>query len=253
MNSERKKMLLAMGLALAAGLLSWLWLRSQEQLLLRRSHARRVLAAAKYIPAYTRLDEGSIVWREIPDEYLSKGAIEKADEALDMLTLAPLSAGEPVLFNKLARASQSLAAAVPEGLRALSLGVDAVSGVAGLIRPGDRVDVLYLNAEGEGRSMAATLFQCVRVLAVGSQYAPDEKGPAEGGSTVTLALSPGDSEIALFAQSHGRLQLSLRASGDRETEALRTADFSSVLSRISSSPMGKPEASIQIIRGGDKP
>jgi pilus assembly protein CpaB len=209
-----------------------------------------VLAASRYIPAYTRLDPASLAWREIPAEYLPKGSLDKLEDAVDMLTLAPLSQGEPVLFNKLAHASQSLAAAVPEGLRAFSLGVDAVSGVSGLLRPGDRVDVLLLSGESDHRAMAATLFQAAAVLAVGSQYAPDDKGQAEGGSTVTLALSPQDCEIALFAQSKGRLQLSLRATGDRETRDLRSVDFSAVLARLGSSPGRRPGGSVEIIRGG---
>jgi len=252
MDPNRKKILLALGLALAAALLSWLWLDAKERELLRRGQPRRVLAASRYIPAYTRLDPASLAWREIPAEYLPKGSLDKMEDAVDMLTLAPLSQGEPVLFNKLAHASQSLAAAVPEGLRAFSLGVDAVSGVSGLLRPGDRVDILLMAGESEARSMASTLFQSVAVLAVGSQYAPDEKGPAEGGSTVTLALSPQDCEIALFAQSRGRLQLSLRATGDRETQELKSVDFAAVLSRLGSSAGRHAGGGVEIIRGSSE-
>lgn len=251
MDPAKRKLIIATVLALAAAAACWLWLSSRERALLLRAKPRRVLAAARYVPAYTRLDEGHLAFREVPEEYLAKGALERMDDAVGLVTLAPLSANEPVLFNKLARQSQSLAAAVPEGRRAFSVAVDPVSGVSGLVRPGDLVDVLLLADEGSGgRPMAATLFQAVRVVAVGARYAVDDKAETEGGGTVSLALTPQECEVALFAASRGRLHLTLRPTGDREVEPLKAVDYAAVLARVSQGEPRKVERGVEIIRGG---
>jgi pilus assembly protein CpaB len=157
-----------------------------------------------------------------------------------------------VLFNKLARSSQSLASAVPEGRRAYSLAVDPVSGVSGLVRPGDHVDVLLLTGDDGTKAMAATLFQGVQVLAVGGQYAVDEKGPAEGGNTVSLALTPHECEVALFAQSRGRLHLTLRPTGDDQNVELAAADYSAVLAKVTSGETRRRSSGVEIIKGSSR-
>jgi pilus assembly protein CpaB len=248
----RKKALIAMAAALLAAGLSWYFLDARERDLLRRSKPRKIITAAHYLPAYTRLEPKDLQWREVPEEYLPKGALESAEEALGLVTLAPHASGEWVLFNKLARGSQSLAAAIPEGQRAFTLGIDPISGVSGLLRPGDIVDVLLLNEEGSGgRSMAATLLQAVRVLAVGTQFAVDEKSGADSAATATLALSPEECELLLFAASRGRLHLTLRSPADRSALSLKCADYQTVLGRISlgERPTGN---GVEIIRGSTR-
>jgi pilus assembly protein CpaB len=202
---------------LAAGA-GWIFLQAREQALLHRAGEREVLVAARYVPAYTHLNGSWLASRKIPSEFLSKGTLDRLEDLQDLTTLAPFNAGEPILFNKLAHSSQSLAAAVPEGKRAFTLGVDAMSGVAGLVRPGDLVDVLTLNAtEKSGPTGGAVmLFQAIQVLAAGSQYSDVDKILPESVNTVTLALNPREVQTALAAQARGRLQLALRPSGDTE-------------------------------------
>jgi pilus assembly protein CpaB len=248
-------MLISLALGLLAAALGFLYLDSRETQLLRRSKELDVMVASRYIPAYTRLDEDWVSFRKIPSDYVPQGAVLEASEINGKLTLAPLAKGEPVLFNKLVRSSLSLAAAVPEGRRAFSLAVDAVSGVSGLLRPGDVVDVLLLT-EGEeknGRAMAATLFQLVRVLAVGSLYDQEElKGKErEGFSTVTLALSPQECEVLLYAQNRGKIHLTLRSPEDKQMADLKSANYASILARLKAPGEGKAQV-VEIIRGSDK-
>src|ERR1041385_8522401 len=142
MDPVRSKLVASLSLAaLAAGTL-WIYLRQEERSLLHRAQEVPVVMASRYIPAYTRLDEARLEIRSMPDEYVPKAAARRAEDLKDLVTLAPFNAREPILLNKVARSTQSLAAAIPEGMRAMSLAVDAVSGVAGLVRPGDLVDVL---------------------------------------------------------------------------------------------------------------
>ncbi|HEX7876136.1 MAG TPA: Flp pilus assembly protein CpaB [Sphingobium sp.] len=128
-----------------------------------------------------------------------------------------------------------LAIRVPMGMRAISIDTTAEIAVAGLVRPGDRVDVQVVypgadaisGARGAGRSRAQTLLQMVQVLAVGEavvgaqQQASGE--PAPPARTVTLALSPEQVSTLSLAKSTGALTLSLRNPADGDQLALTTA------------------------------
>lgn len=122
---------------------------------------------------------------------------------------------------------EKLAIRVPVGMRAISIDTTAEIAVAGLVRPGDRVDVQVVypgadaisGARGAGRSRAQTLLQMVQVLAVGdavlgAQAASGNNGqmsaPPPPARTVTLALSPEQVSLLSLAKSTGALTLSLR-------------------------------------------
>lgn len=121
---------------------------------------------------------------------------------------------------------EKLAIRVPVGMRAISIDTTAEIAVAGLVRPGDRVDVQVVypgadaisGARGAGRSQAQTLLQMVQVLAVGDAVLGAQSGSAKDqlsappppARTVTLALSPEQVSLLSLAKSTGALTLSLR-------------------------------------------
>nr|WP_099185155.1 Flp pilus assembly protein CpaB [Sphingobium fuliginis] len=124
-------------------------------------------------------------------------------------------------------AETKLAIRVPIGMRAVSIDTTAEIAVAGLVRPGDRVDVQVIypgadaisGARGMGRSRAETLLQMVQVLAVGElvvganqKTGPDgqQSTPQPPARTVTLALTPEQVSTLSLAKSTGGLYLSLR-------------------------------------------
>ncbi|MBT9169054.1 MAG: hypothetical protein DDT19_02406 [Syntrophomonadaceae bacterium] len=132
---------------------------------------------------------------------------------------------------------------VPDGKRALTIPVDAVTGVADLIRPGNKVDVLVtLEAEYGAPAKTVTLFQNVLVLAVrdqiiGAQKLPDdfaaaqaEMGamPAEVTPTVTLSLTPGEAQSLSHALGAGVVRLSVRGLDDNATAAITPSMRSSL-------------------------
>lgn len=229
----KSKFLASFGVALLAGILAWLYLNGRENDLLRRGHLVRVIAARRYLSAYSRIKAGDLEWREMPAEYVVKGYVLADTDAVDQLALVAFNADEPLTYNKISSGSASLSNSVPEGLRALSIPVDRVSGIAGLVRPGDFVDVLYLEGRGKPGAEVATLFQGVKVLAAGSMFSEHQEKEDPGGS-VTLALSPQDAQLAMLAVSLGSLQLALRSIGDSRllpTGALRAADLAGHLLR----------------------
>ena len=135
-------------------------------------------------------------------------------------------------------AEAKLAIRVPMGLRAVSIDTTAEIAVAGLVRPGDRVDVQVVypgadavsGARGAGRSRAQTLLQMVQVLAVGDAIVgagpPPQGQPADPqppARTITMALTPEQVSILSLARNIGSLTLSLRNPADGEQLATAAA------------------------------
>jgi pilus assembly protein CpaB len=140
-----------------------------------------------------------------------------------------IAAGEVVLVRDLLRPGEHgfLAAVLSPGMRAVTIGVDAITGSAGLIWPGDHVDVLLtheLNEPGRpvGQRVAAeTVLADVRVIAIDQQLVQGAApGAADGkaATTVTLEVTPRQSEQVSVATRLGRLSLVVRAARSSETE-----------------------------------
>jgi pilus assembly protein CpaB len=240
MEPEKKRLAAALGLALFAAALAWTYLYVRERQLLSSAEELKVLVAKRYIPANTRLEGGALAWQRIPRAFVPKGAITDAGTALGLQTLVPFNQGEPVLYNKLAEQGQALAASVPEGKRAVSLPVNAVSGVSGLLRPGDHVDAMLLYGQGPA-SQAGLLLQDINVLAVGSDTDGHENRERAAG-TITLALSPEEAAVALVAVAQGQLHLALRATGDARVASIGRSGWADVLKRIERPSLASPEA-----------
>jgi pilus assembly protein CpaB len=215
MDALRSKSFISLGLGLLAGAIAWTYLNHKEVQLLRRGKMIEVIAANSYLPAYTRLQPRHLLRKQLPAEYVTKGTVLESSEVLGQMTLVPFNSEETFTYNKLAKNGQSLANAVPEGRRAFTVGVDKARGVNGLLRPGDLVDVLFLSQQDKNpnNAMASTLLQNIQVLAAGDLYT-DLADKNETGGTVTLALTPEESELTLLALSRGILHLSLRSNED---------------------------------------
>lgn len=231
MTPDRKRLLFALALAAAAALLGFGWLFLEERQLLHQGQELKVLVAKRYLPAYTRLEAKDLAWMKLPRAFAPTGVVTEASSVLGLQTLVPFSPEEPLIFNKLALGEQALAASVPEGKRAVSLAVNAVTGLSGLLKAGDHVDVLLLHGQGPA-AQAGLLIQDAPVLAVGSNLTRNEGTRNEATGTVTLALSLEDASLALAATANGMLQLALRASGDSRPAASSRTGFNDALRRL---------------------
>ncbi len=206
----------------------------KEQALLRDyKDPIKLIVAAKDLPPGTPLDAGHLAQASVPEKFVQPYAARTPRDVLGLVTIAPLAQGEQILMNKLRRADEvardaTLAGMTPKGTRAVTIGVDAITGVGGFVRPGDDVDVLWtLKLPGttpqDGQVVMLTLFQNVPVLAVGGQMvgrpaaAAGQAAPRD--YTVTLALTPQETAFLLFAREQGRIQLSLRPKQEETGQA----------------------------------
>jgi pilus assembly protein CpaB len=134
--------------------------------------------------------------------------------------ITPLAENEPVLESKLApkEAGAGLSATIPEGMRALSVGVNDVVSVAGFVTPGTAVDVLVTGrAVGGGAgsdNITRTILENVRVLASGQKIEQDRDGKPQTVAVITLLVSPDDATKLAMASTEGKIQLALRNTVD---------------------------------------
>lgn len=183
-----------------------------------------VLVARDAIPAGSFLTPTSLAWQEWPDvplpaSYVLRGEATAEDFA-GAVARRDLAAGEPITTEVLVRPGERgfLAAVLEPGMRAISIAIDEATGNAGLVFPGDRVDVVLtqrLDRGGERVAASEVVVQGVRVLAVGQRLSPAAAGDrAEEASrvrTATLEVTPEDAKRIALAQQLGVLVLSLRS------------------------------------------
>ncbi|MGE0310605.1 MAG: Flp pilus assembly protein CpaB [Lautropia sp.] len=192
--------------------------------------ARRDLRAGDLVNADT------MAVRSVPRTYAMHGAVRPAQfEAFDGARLAaPLAAGEQLLGALVAgRDAASFSARLKPGIRALTLAVDEINSISGMLQPGDRVD-LYFSARAPGGARAAAgettvpLQQNLLVLATGRQVRPggdDRSQGARAYSSVTVALPPQAAQRLVVAQRTGRLTAVLRHPEDRLVQDAASMDL----------------------------
>src|SRR5437867_8415323 len=152
---------------------------------------------------------------EWPANALPAEAINDPKDAVGRGLIMPVIQNEPILPMKLSskEAGAGLPPAIPPGLRALSVRVNEVIGVAGYVLPGTRVDVLCtISPTGKQDDMTSkVVLTNVQVLAAGTKIERDtDKGKPVAVSVVTLLVDPEESERLTLAATEGKIQLALR-------------------------------------------
>lgn len=207
----------------------------------------QVLVATKDIPNGAIIDSDSAEISVVPEQYRQPQAVSSLDRILGMMTVAPIAKNEQITLTKLAQPRQSggLAEGTPVGKRAITISVDNIASVGGMIKPGDYVDIISLvpvptqTPDGKQVNQVAVmpLFQNVLVLAVGQDIGMvrrpsaggryvQEEGKKEGVSPlITVALSPQESNLIAFVQEQGKIRFTLRSPADSRIESTQPASW----------------------------
>ena len=190
-----------------------------------------VLVAATNMDVGTALRPEDLRAIEWPAKSVPEGAFHKPEEIVGRGLIQPVVAFEPILPAKLAsaEAGAGLPPVIPEGMRALSVRVNDVIGVAGYVLPGTRVDVLVTVSPTEKRDdmTSKLILSNVQVLTAGTRIERDEeKDKPVSVSVVTLLVDPMQAERLTLASTEGKIQLALRNPMDKtapETLGVRPA------------------------------
>ncbi len=204
-----------------------------------------VVVAARPLAIGTQLTAQDLKVVAWPSSSLVPGAITDVKDALNHGLLTAVMQNEPVTSNKLAslESGAGLPPAIPPGMRAMSVRVNDVIGVAGFIAPGSRVDVVVTIRRTQD-SMTRTAASNVQVLTAGTrkdQEKPvvDDRENRSGETVVTLMVSPRDAERIALAQSEGQIMLVLRNPLDNEptvTEGVKTTSLLGATEAPASAP-----------------
>ncbi len=124
--------------------------------------------------------------------------------------------GEPIIKDKVVRAGQGgyMSVVLDPGMRAMTVSVNADSGVAGFIQPGDRADLIQAVSDTSKGGATQTILSNVRVLAVDQTTTPAANGKTITGSTITLEVPHQLTELVAEAKAKGGLSLDLRSYAD---------------------------------------
>lgn len=213
----------------------------------------RIAVAAVPLNYGAELTRDRVRFVDFPTANLPPGSYTTFEELLPdgqrRYVLRPLQVNQPLIAADLTGAGQraSIAATLPDGMRAATVQVNAVSGVAGFIQPNDTVDVLITRAPIDGAESTVTdvLLQNIRVIAM-DQRAQQNGQPAVS-STATLEVTPVDAQKLALGQQLGSLSLVLRKPGIDENipvvETISLNDLRYELSRAyNREPDGEPRA-----------
>ncbi len=174
----------------------------------------RIVVAAEPLQVGTPLDEQNTKTIAWPVGEPLQGSFPRTADCAGRAVITPIAVNEPILEANLAprAAGAGLPAAIPEGMRAVSVAVNDVVGVAGFVTPGTMVDVLVTGqlAGKSGDAITRTVLENVRVMAAGQQIQQDRNGKPEKVPVVTLLVSPEDANVLTMASTEGKIQLALR-------------------------------------------
>jgi pilus assembly protein CpaB len=236
----RKSTIVMIGFAVLFGLLAVFiaqsWLNSQTEMRMRSLEAQKkpmatqtIVVASKPLRFGTELSSMSL--REIPwpDDSVPNGAFGKIADLLAAngrrVVLTAIEANEPILASKITGPGQraTLSAALTDGMKAVTIRVNDVEGVAGFVLPGDRVDVaLTRQKDNNGKDQSSTdvVLQNTRVLAI-DQTADERNDKPSVAKAVTLEVDTASAQKLALASSVGTLSLMLRKAGEAAVDTTR--------------------------------
>jgi pilus assembly protein CpaB len=226
----------------------------------------QILTAARDIPAGSLIKPGDLTSKVVPIATVPAVSTMDTEEErrgiVGAMLRRPMSSGEPILLVDTLRPGDHgfLAAVLKGDMRAVTIGVDAITSTAGLIWPGDRVDLILTQNIGDAnlplgrRVVAETVVADVRVIAIDQRMVEGAAngGPTPDARTVTLEVNKNQAQAVQVAIRLGRLSLSVRPADGVSTEATRhptpVTTFASDVSPALSADMVPPVRAAQSMK-----
>ncbi len=239
----RTVLVLVVALALA-GLASFGVYRAIQRIPVREVAVARVftVVAAKALPVGVSITKDDVKVVPWPAASPLADGFSQPDAVVGRGLVASLVENEPITETKLAPrgSGAGLPPTIPTGMRAISVRVNDVIGVAGFVVPGTHVDVLATVTRQQD-SMTRTVVGNVQVLAAGTRY--DQEQAKDGKpiptTVVTFAVTPQDAERLALASTEGKVILALRNPLDTLQTETPGVLLSGLMASISAPPVGK--------------
>src|ERR1700746_2528898 len=221
MNTNRLLIGLVIALVIAFLLSSFVYKQFQKASIVKPTATQSLVVAALPLPLGTRLDSSNTRLIQWPANQQVAGMFTRGGGVADRAIITPLAEKGTGLEAKLSpkESGAGMPSTIPEGMRALSVAVNEVVGVAGFVIPGTTVDVLVTgNVAGAGRggtqNITRTILENVKVLAAGQKIEQDREGKPQTVPVITLLVTPEDAARLTMASTEGKIQLALRNTVD---------------------------------------
>jgi pilus assembly protein CpaB len=257
-------------IAVVAGLLATIGIRSYvaRKIYVAPIATSQVVVANADVSPGNALSAPALKVATWPKELIPPQAASALNQVDGRVVLSSISSGEPILLSKLAPigTAAGLSSLMEENKRAFTIRVDDVTGVAGFIHPGDKVDILadmkvkVLDDE----NFSKTILQNIKVLSTGQIW--EQKG-GDGKptvvNTVTIELNPQQSEVMNLASNEGKIRLVLRGRRNDtivETEGVAVSSLFGFAKKQAAAPVADPadkevkkdERTVEVIKGMDR-
>jgi pilus assembly protein CpaB len=237
----------------------------EEQLAIQQSRMNPKVATVEVVVAKHDLARGAVITAEqmavraVPKDVVGERVILPAsfEQVVGAKLAQPVKAGEPLQAYALeGREIATFASRVKSGIRAVTIGVDDISSVSGMIQPGDQIDLLWsvkpssiAQADPTTLEKTVVFMQGLNVLATGKNLRPvvdDDRN--RGYSSLTVEASPAQAQRLVVAQRTGKLTAVLRNPQDQVPLSTAAIDLAKLLDLQRPSPQAR--ASTEIIVGG---
>jgi pilus assembly protein CpaB len=236
-RTNRTLLVFALSLLVAGGASVFMY-RTVQAIPVREVEVKNyhVAVAAKELPVGAMLAPGDVKLVAWPTSSPVPGSYSTVEEVVNRGLVAPVQENEPLTASKVAslEAGAGLPPTITAGMRAISVKVNEVIGVAGFVVPGTRVDVVVTLARQE-ESLSRIVVTNVQVLTAGTRYdqAQAKDGKPIPSTVVTLLVTPEDAERIALAAAEGQIMLTLRNPLDTTPTATNGTRLASL--------MGKPD------------
>lgn len=190
-----------------------------------------VVVAANDIAVGAKVGESDVKTVRYTAADLPANAFHLKTSVVGRGAILPIAKGEFFLPNKLAgeNAGAGMPSLIPPGMRAVSVRVNEVIGVAGFVVPGTRVDVLLTgNPSGAPEQQTTTVLENVAVIATGQKLERNTAGEPQVTPVITLLVSPDDAQKLTLATTQGKIQLALRNPLDTKQQELASVSTGSL-------------------------
>jgi len=264
MDKRILNLAIGLGLGVIAIMLLHGHMQKREKLieeLIAKGRVIELVIAKGDIPRETTITQDMITLERTTSKSFQPGDLTSLESAVGKIAIVDILTGQHINSNMIRSLGhiKFLSQGIPKGMRAITISVDKISAIEGLLKSGDRVDVVAvfnLPAGGEDYVTAVeTIFQGVLVLAINRNFSPYRV--SEEAETVTLALRPEDVKLLTYVLESAKVRLVLRPPLDASSEEVghSVITLDTLLRRLGkySAPIERerPDA-IKVFKGTEK-
>jgi pilus assembly protein CpaB len=227
----------SLGIALSIGLLTALGARSflsrqVEAIEARSKHETADIVVAKTeIASGAKLSRENLAVRKVPVDFVQSGAVRPEDFArIDGKAIAyDVRSGEMIMWSQMeSQRAPTFSARLVPGQRAITVVVDEINSISGMLEPGDLIDLMFA-VDQNGQKVVLPLLQSVQIMATGRRVVDDPKsGEKAQFATVTLNTTPEQAKNIIIARETGKLTALLRNPNDKKSIGKKSLDLASL-------------------------